>query len=359
MDAPATLLAQPARKARLRRPVDPRQRLVRHITCCWRTQALHVAVQLDLPDQLAAGRGDVDTLAEACACSVDGLRRLLRALCSLQVCRERRDGRFELTPGGLALCREPPDRAPSLRALVLWWGGPMWPMWADLAYSVRTGNSARARQMGQAHYGFLDGQPDMATLFHAAMQAMTALIADDVAALPTWHDATWLVDAGGGNGALSAAVAAVHARLRISVLDRPDAEPGATEVFERHALAARAGFVAGDFFTALPSGASHYLLKSILHNWDDAACLKVLARCADAAPAGSRLLVVERLRPERLGSTQREEAVARTDLNMLAGLGGRERSLREFAQLLGAAGFEIIGVTPTRHEFSVIETRRL
>jgi hypothetical protein len=199
----------------------------------------------------------------------------------------------------------------------------------------------------------------MATLFHGAMQAMTALIADDVSALPSWGDATALVDVGGGNGALAAAIALAHPRLHATVLDRADAEAGATVLFHHHALTERARFVAGDFFAAVPPGASHYLLKSILHNWDDADCAQVLARCAEAAPAGSRLMIVERLCSDRPRATLREEAVARTDLNMLTGLGGRERSLREFTDLLNAAGFEIVGVTPTRHEFSVIEGQRM
>jgi hypothetical protein len=100
------------------------------------------------------------------------------------------------------------------------------------------------------------------------------------------------------------------------------------------------------------------LLKSILHNWDDAACRRILACCAQAALPHARLLVVERLRPETMGSSRREQALARTDLNMLAGLGGRERSLAEFRALLEPAGFELLSVTDTAHEFSVIEAQR-
>ena len=354
MDAPVKTLA-----VKSRRNHDSRQQLIQQITSCWRTQALQVAVHLDLPDHLAAGRGDVQALAEACQCAPDGVHRLLRALCALQVCRERRDGCFELTAGGVALCREPADGAPSLRAMAMWWGGPMWHMWADLAYSVRTGRSARARQTGKSNYAFLDERPDEAAVFHEAMQAMTALISEEVARLPTWREAHELVDVGGGNGTLAAAVAVAHPQLNVTVFDRSDAERGARAMFKRRALAARARFVTGDFFAAVPPGADHYVLKSILHNWDDAACRRILDQCAGAAPRGARLLLVERVRPDRLRPTRRDEALARTDLNMLAGLGGRERSLSEFGALLGPAGFEITGASPTRHEFWVVETRRI
>jgi orsellinic acid C2-O-methyltransferase len=353
MDAPT----KPRLIAR-RRGGDPRQRLIDQITSCWRTQALYVAVQLELPEHMAQGPRDLRALAEACSCSSDGLQRLLRALCTLHACRELRDGRFELTAAGALLRREPPEGATSLRAMAMWWGGPMWPMWGDLAYSVRTGRSARAHQTGSSHYAFLDEHPEVASLFHETMRAMTALIAAEVAMLATWRNARELVDVGGGNGELAAAIAAAHPGLRATVVDRPDAEPGARDVFARREVAARACFVAGDFFAAIPPGADRYMLKSILHNWDDTACQRILARCAEAAPPGARLLIVERVRPGRLRPTRRNEALARTDLNMLAGLGGRERSLSEFAALLDTAGFRITGTSPTQHEFSVLEAQR-
>lgn len=336
-----------------------RRRLVGHVTAAWRTQALHAAVQLALPDRLAEAPADAAMLAPACACEPGPLLRLLRALCALGVCRERRDGRFALTPAGSLLRSDPPDGAPALGAMARWWGGPLWSMWAELGYSVRTGHSVRARQTGRAHYEFLDGRPQDAAVFHAAMSAQTALIADEVAQLPLWRSARRLVDVGGGHGELAVAILAARPGLRATVLDRPDAAAGARACFARHGLARRARFVAGDFFAGVPRGADRYVLKSILHNWDDAACTRLLAHCAAAAPRGARLVLVERVRPPRLRPTRHDEAVARTDLNMLAGLGGRERSLEEFAALLVPSGFEPVGVAPTRHEFSVLEARRV
>jgi len=335
-----------------------RQRLVRLITSCWRTQALHAAVQLDLPDQLAKGLVDLEELALACQCDPDGLRRLLSALCFLQVCRQH-NGHYKLTTAGQALCRIPPDGSPSLRALSIWWGDALWPMWGDLTYSVRTGQSARKRQSGLQNYEFLDQHPDAAGLFHGAMEAMTTLITEDVAQLATWREASRLVDVGGGNGSLAAALADAHPDLIVVVLDRPDAEPSADTPFGRLAQAGRARFIAGDFFDVIPPDADRYLLKSILHNWDDAACLRILTACAAAAAPGTRLLIVERIRPDHFKSTAQDEALVRTDLNMLAGLGGRERSRNEFDDLLNRSGFEVISVSPTRHEFSVIEATRV
>jgi len=336
------------------------QELIAHITSCWRTQALHVAAQLELPDLLSGGPREVRSLAAQCGSSGDGLQRLLRALCTLDVCRDLGDGRFELTETGNLLRRHPAGDRVSLRAMALWWGSAaMWPMWGDLSYSVRTGESARARQCGRGNYAFLDDSPERADLFHDTMRAMTALIAGEVAGLEAWKEANELVDVGGGSGELAAAIAASHPALRVTVIDRPDAAAGALASFEHHGVARRARFVAGDFFASIPRGADRYVLKSILHNWDDAACRRILARCAEAAPPGARLLIVERVRPERLRPSRRDEALARTDLNMLAGLGGRERSLSEFEALLAAAGFQARGCTRMRHEFSVLDAVRV
>jgi len=235
----------------------------------------------------------------------------------------------------------------------------MWPMWGDLTYSVRTGQSARSRQTGTQNYAFLDKQPSVANLFHDAMQAMTALITSDVVRLATWRDVHSVVDIGGGNGTLAAALATAHPPMHVTVLDRPDAEPSAGSPFAELTQNGRASFVQGDFFVTVPAGAERYVLKSILHNWDDAACGRILATCAAAVGPKARLLVIERIRPDRLKASRHDEALVRTDLNMLAGLGGRERSEGEFRDLLKLGGFEMLSVSPTRHEFSVIEAKRV
>jgi len=173
-----------------------RERLLRHVTACWSTQALRVAIDMELPERLAAGPADAPSLAIACGAPADALQRLLRALCALGVCREGRDGRYRLAEAGEALCRCPPDGGPSLRSVVQWWGGPLWPLWEVLGYSVATGRSAREQLTGHKGYGFLDAQPQAAATFHEAMQAMTALVADDVVCWRrcrrrAWRPAPW------------------------------------------------------------------------------------------------------------------------------------------------------------------------
>jgi len=335
-----------------------RERLLRHATACWSTQALGVAVEMDLPDRLGAGPATAANLAADCGAPAEALQRLLRALCALDVCREGSDGRFTLAAGGEALRRDPGAAGPSLRAIVQWWSGPMWSLWPELAYSVRTGHSARERRTGQPGYAFLDDQPEMAATFHQAMQAMTAMVADDIIALDVWRDAKQLVDVGGGNGTLAAAIASAHPHLHASILDRADAQGAADVLIHSRGIASRCRFVVGDFFVEVPAGLDVYLLKSILHNWDDAACARILSLCARASAPGAWVLLVERVRPQRLRPRQHDAGLARTDLNMLIGLGGRERTLEELAELLATAGFELKAVRPTAFEFSILVARR-
>lgn len=332
-------------------------RLVQHIVGGWRCQAIHAAVQLGVPEALAPGARTADELAGTLGCDPDALARLLRALCTLGLTSSPSPGRFALTRMGRLLCAEQADGGPGLRALALWWGGPLWSLWSELAYSVRTGRSARQKQTGEAGYGYLEQDSALPAAFHDAQHAMTALVLDDLAQWPGWRGARALVDVGGGHGQLALGLLKAHPGLQGVVLDQAHAGPGARQAIDAAQLAARCRFEAGNFLTFIPSGADVYMLKSILHNWTDAACAQILQRCAEAVPAHGKLLLIERVRAERLRASARDQAVTRTDLNMLAGLGGRERTEQQYAALLAAAGFTIRHTQALSFEFSLIEAR--
>ncbi len=332
-----------------------KRRLVQQIVSSWRTQAIHVAAQLQVADYLAQGPMDADDLAKALCCSADGLARLLRALCALGLCRETVSGHFSLTPTGQLLRSEGSTDQTSLRSLALWWGGATWPMWGELGYSVRTGGSAREHLTGDAYYGYLHKSAESASIFHDAMSAMTALIVADVARHDTWHSANRVVDVGGGHGEVAVGILAAHPHLYATVFDLPHAQTGAQARTAAAGLSDNCEFQSGSFFDSLPQGADRYLLKSILHNWNDERCAAILASCKNAMKPGARLLLVERVRPARLHANTHDEALARTDLNMLAGLGGRERTQDEFIALLRPAGFVVLGIWRTSFEFTVIE----
>lgn len=332
-------------------------RLVQHIVSGWRCQAIHAAVQLGVTDALADSACTSDELATQLDCDPDGLARLLRALCTLGLAKSKPDGRFALTPMGRLLCSRQDDGSPGLRALALWWGGPLWSLWGELSFSVKTGRSARQKQTGEAGYGYLEQDRALPAVFHDAQCAMTALVLDDLARWPGWRGVRTLVDVGGGHGQLALGMLKSHRALQAVVLDQAHAEPGARQAIGAAGLAGRCSFKAGSFMDRIPSGADVYILKSILHNWNDAASARILQCCAQAVPPHGKLLLIERVQPVRLRTNSRDQAVTRTDLNMLAGLGGRERTEAQYGALLAAAGFTIGQTQPLSFEFALIEAR--
>jgi orsellinic acid C2-O-methyltransferase len=329
------------------------QKLVDCIVGAWRTQALLAAIDLGVIELLHESPQSVAEIASSLGLNCDGLIRLLRALCTLGVCCEHPSKQFSITRTGRLLSLEGVDGV-SLRSLTLWWGGPMWHLWPGLDYSVRTGMSYREKLTGERQYGHLDHSMDQAQVFHEAMRSLTGLVAPNVTKLSLWKAAAHFVDVGGGIGQLALSVLKAHAHLTATVVDLAHAEQRACKQIASAGLASRCRFAIGSFFEVIPDGADVYLLKSILHNWDDEHAGRILATCRKAAQRGARLVLVERIRSELMMQCAIDESVARADLNMLVGLGGRERTSREYELLLGANGFEIEATHETEFEFSVL-----
>ena len=308
-------------------------------------QALRVAAELRIPDLLAGGPKQVEDLACATGSHAPSLRRLLKALSSIGVCRERDDGSFALDTVG-ALVRS--DGESSLRSWVLWFGRYQWPMWGNLLRSVKTGESARKAAYGTDGFGHLERDAEAATVFDNAMTELSRLVADEVVAAYDFTGLTSVVDVGGGRGALVCAILEAHPSIRGTVLDRPHAFAAQDKDL------ARCDFVVGDFFQSVPA-ADLYLLKNVIHDWDDEQSVRILRNCRTAMPAHGRMLVIERVMPERLESTARHRTIAWADLAMLVGPGGKERTEAEFRALLDHAGIGLRSVIPTATEYTILE----
>jgi orsellinic acid C2-O-methyltransferase len=275
-----------------------------------------------------------------------------RALASLDLCRERTDGMFELTPVGALLRADAPG---SLRAWAIHSGKYLWPLWGRLAGSVRTGASSRKRTTGADDYGHLERDAEAATVFNRAMVEVTRMIARQVVRVCDFTGIDRVVDVGGSYGELIAAILAAHPQMRGVLFDLSHAIDAAHAQLDDAGVAARCELVAGSFFESVPAGADAYLLKSVLHNWDDDRSAEILRNCRRAGHARSRLLVVERMMADRISSAPRDQASARADLNMLVARGGRERTEAEFRALFDSTGFRIDRIVPVALEFSVIE----
>jgi len=331
---------------------DRRALLLGLINANWTTQAIHAACALNLPDLLAAGPRTLAALAQATGCHAPSLNRLMRALVTLDLCIERSDAAFELSPLG-SLLRD--DATPSLRAWALLVGGVHWERWGELQQSVKTGTSHRLRHGGRDGFDHLQADPSAAALFNRAMIELTRRVATDVVRRIDLHRSRLIVDVGGGSGELLATVLAAHPAAHGVLFDLPHAINVADTVLERAGVADRCERVAGSFFDTVPAGGDTYLLKSVMHNWDDERCAQLLRCCRHAMAPQARLLVIERIVPERLGTSAHDRAVVRSDLNMLVALSGQERTAAQFGALLGAAGLALKGITPTPGEFHVLE----
>jgi hypothetical protein len=319
-------------------------RLVAMVNSYWITQALSVAAQLGLPDLLASGSQTSEYLAQVAGVHAPALRRLLRALVTLDIVREREDGNFELLPMG-ALLRS--DAATSLRSWAIFVGQYQWQEWGHLLDSVKTGESARQHLPGTA-----GPRP---AVFNQAMVELSRLVVPAVVQACDFTGLKRIIDVGGGHGELLVAILKAYPEACGVLFDRPHVIEQAQQHLASAGLMHRCACMAGDFFEAVPGGGEAYVLKSIIHNWSDEQSTRILDNCRRVMPAGAKLLLVERIMPERLGVSATDQEHARGDLNMLIVNASQERTAADFRALLASAGFHLTKIVPVGGEFSIME----
>ena len=208
-------------------------------------QAAYVAAELRLADHLAAGPMQVNELARASDCHPPSLHRLLRALVTLEICTEQRDGAFALGRYGSPVRS---DSADSLQSRLLWFGRNQWAVWGQLLQTVRTGESARKRMTGSDGFGMLERNPSAASTFNMAQVQRTRLVAKEVAQQYNFSGVRTILDVGGGHGVLLQTVLCANPGVRGVLVDRPHAVAGARALFEEANVADRCELVPGDFF---------------------------------------------------------------------------------------------------------------
>ena len=331
--------------------------LSRLLSSLWVPQAIYTAAALGIADALADGPRTSADVARSVGGDGESVHRLLRGLVALGLCDMADDGAFELTPLGGCLRSGTRD---SVRSWALLMGSPMcWGSWGRLIDVVRSGESIPRLDGWGSAFDFRDTHPAEAAVFDQAMVELTRHLAGGIAASYDFAGIRTLVDVGGGFGALLPPILAANPALHGVVFDQPSCREGALRLFEKVGLADRCEFVDGDFFDAVtPAGADAYLLKSVIHDWDDAQCLAILRNVRAAMAPDSRVLVVEPIVPDRPGSSPYDLMIAGTDLNMMVMTGGKERTETEFRALLEAAGLPVTRIVQTPATMSVIEARR-
>ena len=312
------------------------------------TQAIHVAVTLGIADLLINGSQTSDALAQATKTHPPTLYRLLRALASANVLRELEDQRFELTPLGDCLRADAPDSMAGWAAHI--GRSYQWQAWTGLLHSVQTGETAFQHIYGTDVWTYRSTRPEESAIFDRAMTSVTVQSSAAVVGAYNFGRFQSIVDIGGGHGALLAGILKAYQDLKGILFDQPHVVAGASTLLEEAGLADRCQIVAGNFFESVPNGADAYVLKAVIHDWQDAESIRILSVIRHTINAEGTLLLIERLiEPPNEG----QEAKF-SDLNMLVNTSGQERTRAEFAALLEAAGFRLTQVVRSGM-YSVLE----
>jgi hypothetical protein len=211
-----------------------------------------------------------------------------------------------------------------------------------LLHSVRSGENATRHVLGMSGWEYRQLHPEEGAIFDRAMSENTRRLAADVLAAFDFGRFGTIVDVGGGQGALLAAILRQHPAVRGVLFDQPHVVAGAPPILSTAGVADRCQVVSGSFFETVPEGGDAYIMKYIIHDWADAEATAILRTCRRAISQSAVLLVVERVVPPPDEGME----VKFSDLNMLVGPGGQERTRNEFADLLAAAGFQLTRVVP-------------
>jgi len=313
-------------------------------------QALCAAAKLGVADLLERGVRTTAELAGELKVNEDALYRLLRALASQGVFEETSSRTFRNS--GLS-CSLRTDEPGSIRPAFLFWGTDFYyRSFGEILHSVQTGEPAGAKLFGMSEWEYMRQHPELASIFDGAMTNFSAMQAPAIAAAYDFGAWESIMDVGGGNGILLSHILRTHKSLRGILADQPDVlERARKRGFLDSELAVRTAMQPCDFFREVPSGCRAYLMKNVIHDWDDGRAHDILVNCRRAVPANGTLLLVEwGLSDANLPSTGKL-----SDLIMLVLTGGKERTIEEHRELLANASFRLNKVIPTAAEFAIIE----
>jgi hypothetical protein len=310
-------------------------------------QAIYVFARLGVADLLRDGDKSSAELAELTECNPSALYRVLRFLATVGVVSERDGQHFSLTPTGKVLCSRPSS---VVRDNVLLTCSPaFWNSIGGLLGAVRTGENAFRKTHGTTFFDYMEGHPDEAGVFNAAMNSSSAI---SVAAILSAYDFSGIdviVDVAGGQGSLLQGILARYPKARGILFDRASVLAG---VQVQPAVAERLSKMPGSFFEAIPPGGDVYILRRILHDWDDDRAGEILRRCRQASSHRAKLLIIEAAPPEEGASGNNWTGL---DLLMMVLMNGRERTVADFDRLLANADYKVSRFMRTNSPLWIVE----
>lgn len=322
------------------------QQLLKQMIGGWITQAIHVAADLGIADLLNDGPRTVEELAEQTGVHCDSLYRVLRALASVGIFNEDDSCSFSLTPLAENLLSDAPG---SLRPFGIMMGAELYQSWGNLLYSVKTGEQGFEKRYGVPFFQYMTEHPDRHSIYDAAMMVYGIAETEPMLDAYDFSGFQTVVDVGGGHGRMLAAILNRHPEINGILFDLPAVTQRSRSIISGLGLSNRCQIVGGDFFTSLPA-ADAYVLRHIIHDWDDKEAISILRNCRNAMNPQGRILVVETVIPPL-----NEPCFGKwLDLMMLI-VGGRERTEEQYRQLFAEAGLKLNRIVPTAHEISIVE----
>jgi multifunctional cyclase/dehydratase/O-methyltransferase len=336
-------------------PPDPAMlpdavRLLMMMTSKWVSASLYAVAKLGVADALIAGARTVEDLATGLACQPEMLRRVMRVMACYGVFAEQADGRFGNSPSSECLRSDLPG---SLRAMAIWSGEEAtWQPYAHIVHTMRTGQPAFEKIHGQPVFEWLEGQNEINDVFDSAMTTFTELSVEEIVSDYDFSRFGVIADLGGGRGQLLTTVLAAHSEARGILFDRPQVIAKAIDSLDP-AVRDRLDLAGGDFFVSVPPDADVYVMRTVLHDWDDNECTRILGsiRKEMIGRPQARLLILDAV----ISPGNSWDLGKLIDIEMMIITGGRERSADEWRKLLARSGFHIEAIIPTSLPLSLIE----
>ena len=314
----------------------------------WVSRAVYVIAKLGIPDLLKSGPKMAEELATATQTHAPSLFRILRALASVGVLTFE-NNRFGQTPVSETLVTDAPG---SLRWFaVSELGQEHYPAWGNLMHSVKTGEIAFDNFFGVDIWKYFQQNPADAAIFNDSMSGMTAAANEAITSLYDFSRFETIVDVGGGHGGLITSILKTNQQVKGVLYDAQQVIDGARSRIEAAGVADRCETIAGNFFNSVPEGGDAYIMKWIIHDWDDQKAVTILKNCRKQVKPNGRLILVDCVVPE----TNEPDFSKFIDLNMLVMTGGKERTAKEFEELLAAAGFKLVRIIHTELPTSIVE----
>ncbi len=332
--------------------LPPPAQMMQMITGFWTSCCVYTAAKLNIADHIAEQPLSLSLLAEKTQTDQGALYRILRALCSVGVFTQNEQNEYQNTDLGNTLRDNVPG---SMKAMAIAQLGDHYSAWGDLLYSVRTGNIAFDHIHGMPIWKYYETHPDDGANFNKAMSGLTQAVIANILPVYDFNRYNNIVDIGGGNGTFLCAILRAATNSKGIVFDEPHIQAQGNNYIAQQGMEGRCSYAAGSFFETIPPGADLYMMKMILHDWDDEHSHRILSNTSTAMSGNSKLIIVEAVLPP----DNAPHPGKFMDINMMAMTGGKERTEAEWKQLLGKAGLKHTGTIATHSPmFSIVEAMK-